>query len=92
MSYQFDSYKSYNKNKFDMNGIYKFMIFISFILVIASIITFSLFLKNIYTNMDEIREQEIKFRNNIADNTICCEFNRAMLTDIINERDKQKQK
>lgn len=34
-------------------------------MTVASIITFSFFLKNIYKNMDEIRRTEIEFRARI---------------------------
>ena len=40
---------------------------------LASIITFSLFLKNIYKNMDEIRRTEIEFRRRISITEACCE-------------------
>ena len=46
-------------------GKYKFIIFVTFIMALASIVTFSLFLKNIYQNMDEIRRTEIEFRGRI---------------------------
>ena len=42
-------------------------------MVLASIITFSLFLKNIYENMDEIRRTEIEFRRRISITEACCE-------------------
>jgi hypothetical protein len=48
--------------------ILKFISFLSTVLVIASIITFSLFIKNIYENMDEIREKERLFTNLIVSN------------------------
>jgi hypothetical protein len=38
-------------------------------------------------NMDEIREQEIKFRKDIAENNFCCSVN----TNLINELKSNKQ-
>ena len=55
-------------------GTYKFIIFVTFIMTLASIITFSLFLKNIYENMDEIRRTEIEFRRRIKSNEQCCDY------------------
>ena len=52
---------------------YKFVIFITCIIVIALTITFSLFIKNIYENMDEIRRTEIEFRRRINSTENCCE-------------------
>ena len=69
-----------------MNHKYNFLIFITLI-VIVSTITFSLFIRNIYMNMDEIREQEIKFRKDIAKNNFCCSLN----TNLINELKLNKQ-
>lgn len=54
-------------------GTYKFIIFVTFIMALASIITFSLFLKNIYENMDEIRRTEIEFRRRISLTEVCCD-------------------
>jgi hypothetical protein len=51
---------------------YKLIIFVTFIMTLASIITFSLFLKNIYKNMDEIRRTEIEFRRRISLTEVCC--------------------
>ena len=42
-------------------------------MALASIITFSLFLKNIYENMDEIRRTEIEFRRRISVTEVCCD-------------------
>ena len=60
--------------KIESWGTYKFIIFITFIMVLASIITFSFFLNNIYKNMDEIRRTEIEFRRRIKSNEDCCDF------------------
>lgn len=42
---------------------YKIVIFVTFIMTLASIITFSL---------DEIRRTEIEFRRRISSNEVCC--------------------
>lgn len=55
-------------------GKYKFIIFVTFIMALASIITFSLFLKNIYENMDEIRRTEIDFRGRIESIESRCDY------------------
>jgi len=54
-------------------GTYKIIIFVTFIIALASIITFSFFLNNIYKNMDEIRRTEIEFRRRISITEACCE-------------------
>jgi hypothetical protein len=41
-------------------------------------------------NMDEIREQEIKFRNDIAENNLCCLGNSALIDNLIKKSDKQQ--
>lgn len=43
-------------------------------MALASVITFSLFLKNIYENMDEIRRTEIDFRRRIQSNESRCDY------------------
>ena len=79
-------YSTYNNNS---NNTYKLILFLLIILVIASTITFSLFIRNIYMNMDEIREQEIKFRNDIAENSLCCLGNSTLIENLIKKSDKQ---
>lgn len=74
----------------DNSNTYKVLILFLLILVIASTIIFSLFIRNIYMNMDEIREQEIKFRNDIASNHICCLGNTALIENLIKKSDKQQ--
>lgn len=69
---------------------YKVLILFLLVLVIASTIIFSLFLRNIYMNMDEIREQEIKFRRDITSNHICCLGNTALIENLIKKSDKQQ--
>ena len=73
----------------DNSNTYKLLLFL-LILVIASTIIFSLFIRNIYMNMDEIREQEIKFRNDIAENNLCCLGNSALIDNLIKKSDKQQ--
>jgi hypothetical protein len=74
----YSNYQNLNK--------YKLLILFLLIIVIASTVTFSLFIRNIYMNMDEIREQEIKFRKDIAENNFCCSVN----TNLINELKSNK--
>ena len=69
-------------SKMENWGTYKFIIFITFIMVLASIITFSFFLNNIYKNMDEIRRTEIEFRRRIKLNENCCEHLDKKLTKV----------
>lgn len=83
---------SYHSEHRDSKRVYKFIMLITLLLVIASIITFSLFIKNIYMNMNEIREQEIKFRNEIDRNTVCCDLNSSILNNIIQEKEEQRKK
>jgi hypothetical protein len=40
-------------------------------------------------NMDEIREQEIKFRRDITSNHLCCLGNTALIENLIKKSDKQ---
>lgn len=68
------------------NNNYKILLFFISIFLIASIITFSLFIRNIYMNMDQIREQEMKFRDDIFRLSGCCSFYSTQLDGLLKAR------